>query len=63
MRIIAISVAATAVLFLVSGGRIILIPLLFLPVGLLALRRSRHQLSALANGFRTQTRAKIRHSP
>ena len=47
MRVIAISVAAAAVLFLVTGGRLILIPLLFLPFGLVSLRRGRQYLATI----------------
>jgi hypothetical protein len=47
MRALAIGVAVAAVLFLVSGGHLILIPLLLVPLGLLTLRRGRHYLAAL----------------
>jgi len=39
MRILAVSFAIAAVLFLVTGGTVLLIPLLFIPLGLLSLRR------------------------
>ena len=46
MRPLAIGLAVAAVLFLVTGGHFILIPLL-LPLGLLTLRRARHSLAAV----------------
>jgi hypothetical protein len=46
MRTIAISVAVAAVLFLVTGGRLILIPLLFIPLALFTQRRARWFLPA-----------------
>lgn len=39
MRVLAIGIGIAAVLFLVSGGRFLFIPLLFIPFGLLSLRR------------------------
>ena len=45
MRALAIGIALAAVLFLVTGGHFILIPLL-LPLGLLSLRRSRNSPAA-----------------
>lgn len=47
MRALAIGVGVAAVLFLVSGGHLIFIPLLFVPFGLLSLRRGRRYLAAL----------------
>ena len=47
MRTIALSVAVAAVLFLVTGGRLILIPLLFLPLGLVSLRRGKQYLATI----------------
>ena len=47
MRALAIGLAVAAVLFLVSGGQFLLIPLLFVPLGLFTLRRGRHFLAAL----------------
>ena len=41
MRALAIAVGVATVLFLVSGGQLILISLLFVPLGLLTLRRGR----------------------
>ena len=46
MRALAIGLALAAVLFLVTGGHFILIPLL-LPLGLLSLRRNRNSLAAV----------------
>jgi hypothetical protein len=46
MRAVAIGIGLAAVLFLVTGGHFILIPLL-LPLGLLTLRRSRAPLAAI----------------
>ena len=45
MRAIAIGFAVAAVLFLVSAGHLIFIPLLFVPLGLFALRRGRGYLA------------------
>jgi len=47
------------ILFLVSGGQLILIPLLFVPLGLLSLRRGRHYLAAL----RTARPPNVRSTP
>ena len=47
MRALAIAFAVAAVLFLVTGGHFILIPLLFVPLGLFALRRTRQSLAAV----------------
>lgn len=47
MRALAIGLGVATVLLLVSGGHLILIPLLFVPLGLLTLRRGRHYLAAL----------------
>ncbi len=41
MRALAIGLAVAAILFLVSGGRLLFIPLLFVPLGLFGLRRPR----------------------
>ena len=41
MRALAISVAVATVLILVTGGRFILIPLMFVPLGLFSFRRLR----------------------
>ena len=41
MRALAIAFAVAAVLFLVTGGHFILIPLFLAPLGLFALRRTR----------------------
>jgi hypothetical protein len=49
MRALAIGLALAAVLFLVTGGHFILIPLL-LPLGLFTLRRRRHSLPAVRRG-------------
>ncbi len=46
MRALAIGITLAALLFLVTGGRFILIPLL-LPLGLFTLPRSRHALAAV----------------
>ena len=48
MRALAIGVAVAAVLFLVTGGRVILIPLLFVPLGLVELRRLWHRLPSIS---------------
>jgi hypothetical protein len=45
MRALAIGLALTAMLFLVTGGHFILIPLL-LPLSLFTLRRGRHSVAA-----------------
>lgn len=47
MRALAIGFAVAAVLFLVSAGHLIFIPLLFVPLGLFALRRGRGYLSGI----------------
>lgn len=47
MRALAITFAVAAVLFLVTGGHLILIPLLFVPLGLLSLARVRRSLAAV----------------
>jgi hypothetical protein len=47
MRALAIGVGVATVLLLVSGGHLILIPLLFVPLGFVSLRRGRHYLAAL----------------
>lgn len=47
MRALAIGFAVAAVLFLVTGGHFILIPLLFVPLGLVTLRRTRQSLAAV----------------
>ena len=47
MRALAIGLGVATVLLLVSGGHLILVPLLFVPLGLLTLRRGRHNLAAL----------------
>ena len=47
MRALAIGLGVATVLVLVSGGHLVLIPLLFVPIGLLTLRRGRHYLAAL----------------
>jgi hypothetical protein len=47
MRALAIGLGIATVLVLVSGGHLILIPLLLVPLGLLSLRRGRHYLAAL----------------
>ena len=47
MRALAIGLAVAAIIFLVTGGRLILIPLLFLPLGVFTLRRGRRYLAAL----------------
>jgi len=46
MRALAIGLTIAAVLFLVTGGHFILIPLL-LPLGLFTLRRGRHPVAAV----------------
>lgn len=46
MRPLAITFAVAAVLFLVTGGHLILIPLLLVPIGLLTLRRTHRSLMA-----------------
>ncbi len=46
MRAVAIGLAVAAVLFLITGGHFILIPLLFVPLGLLSLRRARGVFAA-----------------
>lgn len=50
MRAPAIGVAAAAVLFLATGGHLILIPLLFVPLGIFTLRRGRRYLAAARAG-------------
>lgn len=47
MRALAIGLGVATVLLLVSGGHLILIPLLFVPLGLLTLRLGRHYLAAI----------------
>jgi glycogen synthase len=47
MRALAIGFAVAAALFLVTGGHLILIPLLFVPLGLFTLARVRHSLTGL----------------
>lgn len=47
MRALAIGLAIAAVLFLVTGGHVILIPLLLVPLSLLTIRRARHSLAAV----------------
>jgi hypothetical protein len=47
MRALAIGFAVAAVLFLVSGGHLILIPLVLVPLGLLSLGRLRQSLAAV----------------
>ena len=46
MRALAVGLALAAVLFLVSGGHFILIPLL-IPLSLFTLRRGRHPAAAV----------------
>lgn len=46
MRALAIGLAVAAVLFLVTGGHFILIPLLLVPLSLFTLRRARRSLAA-----------------
>ena len=50
MRALAIGLALAAIIFLVTGGGLILIPLLFVPLGFFTLRRGRRYLAA----FRTR---------
>ena len=45
MRALAIGLAVAAILLLVTGGRLLFIPLLFVPLGLFTLRRSRQYLA------------------
>lgn len=47
MRALAIGAAVTAILFLLTGGRLIFIPLLFVPLGLIELRRLRRRLPSI----------------
>ncbi len=47
MRALAISLAFATVLFLVTGGHVVPIPLLLLPLSLLTLRRGRQSLVAV----------------
>jgi hypothetical protein len=47
MRALAIGLAVAAVLFLVTGGHVILIPLLLVPLSLFTLRRARQSLAAV----------------
>ena len=44
MRAVAIGLALAAIIFLVTGGGLILIPLLFVPLGFFTLRRGRQYL-------------------
>ena len=50
MRALAISVAVATVLLLLTGGRLILIPLLFVPLGLLNIRRVRELVARAKPG-------------
>lgn len=47
MRALAIGLAVAAVLFLVTGGHVILVPLLLIPLSMFTLRRVRHSLSTI----------------
>lgn len=47
MRALAIGAAVAAILFLLTGGRLIFIPLLFVPLGLIELRRLRRRLPSI----------------
>ena len=47
MRALPISLAVAAILFLATNGHLLLIPLLFVPLGLFNLRRSRQSLAAV----------------
>jgi len=47
MRALAIGLGIATVLVLVSGGHLIFIPLLFVPLGFFSLRRGRLWLAAL----------------
>lgn len=47
MRALAIGLAVAAILFLVTGGRLLFIPLLLVPLGLFTLRRSRQYLATV----------------
>ena len=53
MRALAIGIGIAAVLFLVSGGRLLFIPLLFVPLGLFSLRRGRELLAAVQSRRRS----------
>jgi hypothetical protein len=56
MRALAIVAATAAVLVLTSGGRFILVPLLFLPLGVLSVRRVRKHAAVLARPMRVRRR-------
>jgi hypothetical protein len=43
MRVLAIGLAVAVILFVVSGGRVLFLPLLFLPLGLFSLGHRRRQ--------------------
>ena len=47
MRALAIGLAIAAILFLVSAGHLIFIPLLFVPLGLFTLKRGRDLLAGV----------------
>ena len=47
MRAIAVGLAVASILFLVSAGHLIFVPLLFVPLSLLSLRRGRDYFAAL----------------
>jgi hypothetical protein len=47
MRVLAIGLAIAVIVFVVSGGQVLFLPLLFLPLGLFSLgHRRRHQPSS-----------------
>jgi hypothetical protein len=47
MRTLMIGLAVAAVVFLATGGHLIFLPLLFIPLGFLAFRQGRQHLAAL----------------
>jgi hypothetical protein len=47
MRTLVIGLAVAAVIFFATGGHLIFLPLLFIPVGFLAFRRGRQRPAAL----------------
>lgn len=58
MRALAIGLAVAAILFLVTGGHLLFVPLLLAPLGLFGLRRSRQVLAAVRTrppGVRNRT--------
>jgi hypothetical protein len=46
MRVLAIGLAIAVIVFVVSGGHVFFLPLLFIPLGLFSLGRGRQQPSS-----------------